>query len=257
MTTQNVVIVGEPTWAEADLSGLQTLEELRRIIQEWIDIRSLTGEEAARLFDKYAPKVYENQQARLAKSYQQDVDEQVKAKEEERLAERAKFYNMPVESLRVIEEAYKEKPQELSGAIEKRVGQVEQREAKRSETVLRATPISPRMGIPFEQGLAGSSESEPWKQWFAENYSSILGQFNLSQPADFYTRGGWDRYSKRYGETRYRSKESAEQMAEKTWADYLEKKAKPEYLEKWYNLSPYQRGERPSSYAPKIKTVGF
>ena len=96
------------------------------------------------------------------------------------------------------------------------------------------TPQQPSYAPPFYQAMAGLEGSQPWKSWFQNQYGKLLREFEAKVP-----EGAMP----------------AEAM-EKTWAMWL-KTMKPQLEEEWGSLSPYQRGERPSAYAPPIRTVQF
>lgn len=71
--------------------------------------------------------------------------------------------------------------------------------------------------------------TERWRDWFRSKYPRLIEQFEAKVPE-----------AKR---------------KEKTWAEYLRKR-RPEVREEWWRLTPYERGERPSAFAPRIQTVG-
>jgi len=75
---------------------------------------------------------------------------------------------------------------------------------------------------------AAGMGSQPYRDWFERQYSAEL--------------------------SRYR--EGVETPTEESWATYL-KKREPQLREEWAGLSPWERGERPSYFAPAIKTVQF
>lgn len=89
-------------------------------------------------------------------------------------------------------------------------------------------------GPGLEEMRAGLAEEMPrterWRDWFRSKYPRMVEQFEAKVPE--------------------------RERVEKTWAEYL-KKRKPEFREEWYGLSPWERGERPGVYAPRIQTVGF
>jgi len=103
------------------------------------------------------------------------------------------------------------------------------------------------VGMEYAQGAATRSRPEPyeppgykeiepevsgpplWKSWFAQTYPSIAWEFG---------------------------EKPIEQRTEETWAAFLEKEREKLRTE-FAKQSPYRRGERPSAYQPKIKTVGF
>ena len=79
-------------------------------------------------------------------------------------------------------------------------------------------------------GFAGEvPQTERWQDWFRSRYPRIIEQFEVKPEAE---------------------------RTEKGWAEYLKRK-KPEIKEQYYKQTPYERGERPSAFAPRIQTVGF
>jgi len=72
-------------------------------------------------------------------------------------------------------------------------------------------------------------QTQRWKEWFRSKYPRMIEQFE-AKPEEQRTKVGW--------------------------AEYL-KKRKTKVREEWYKQTPYERGERPSAFAPRIKTVGF
>lgn len=82
--------------------------------------------------------------------------------------------------------------------------------------------------------MAGVEGTEPWRAWFESRYPTLLRQFKATLPREGIPT----------------------ERAEASWVEWLEKRT-PELREQWQRLSPYQRGERPAVYAPRIRTVGF
>lgn len=72
-------------------------------------------------------------------------------------------------------------------------------------------------------------KTERWRDWFRSKYPRIIEQFEAKPEAE---------------------------RTKATWAEYLRKR-KPEIREEWYGLTPFEKGERPSAYRPRIQTVGF
>jgi len=95
------------------------------------------------------------------------------------------------------------------------------------EDTQRKEPVKP-VSTPDFEGVT-TQGSQMWRSWFERNYPSIVSEFK-QKPAEAQTSGGWDEFLK---QERTRIKEG-----------YLKQSA-------------YQRGERPSAYGPKIKTVAF
>uniref|UniRef100_A0A6M3IP85 Uncharacterized protein n=1 Tax=viral metagenome TaxID=1070528 RepID=A0A6M3IP85_9ZZZZ len=95
------------------------------------------------------------------------------------------------------------------------------------EDTQRKEPAKP-VAKPGFEGIS-TQGSQQWRSWFERNYPSIVSEFK-QKPAEAQTSSGWDEFLK---QERTRIKEG--------------------YLKQ----SPYNRGERPAAYAPKIKTVAF
>jgi len=90
-------------------------------------------------------------------------------------------------------------------------------------------------GPAFEQVGAefGGAKTERWRQWFQSQFPTLTRQYESLYPV-----GG---------------------KVEKTdipWPEWLKKK-KPEIREQWHKQTPYERGERPSAFQPRITTVRF
>tara|TARA_Y100000310_G_scaffold205781_1_gene206110 strand:+ start:534 stop:1949 length:1416 start_codon:yes stop_codon:yes gene_type:complete len=84
----------------------------------------------------------------------------------------------------------------------------------------------------FEE-QAALTGSQPWQDWFERRYGTLLRQFKATTP-----------------------KETEAEPLETSWADFLRQR-KPQLKEEYYAQSPYARGERPSAFQQKIKTVNF
>jgi len=101
-------------------------------------------------------------------------------------------------------------------------------EAMREPASSRPAPPPP-FNAPGQFEAIGETGSPIWKNWFAQYYPSIARQFQ---------RG------------------PEEQRTEKGWSDFLA--SERERLRKQFaSQTPYSRGERPSMFAPKVKTVAF
>ncbi len=109
--------------------------------------------------------------------------------------------------------------------------------AMRFETAFQRAqrPVIPE---PFEDFGPGLEElrtgfdipqTERWRDWFRSRYPRLIEQFRAKPK---------------------------EKQTEQTWAEFL-KKRKPELREQFARLTPFQRGERPGVFAPKITTVNF
>jgi len=96
------------------------------------------------------------------------------------------------------------------------------------------TPEPLEYGPALEEMRLGFREEMPrterWRDWFRSRYPRMIEQFEAKVP-------------------------EAERK-EETWAEHLRKR-RPEIREEWWRLTPYERGERPSAFAPRIQTVGF
>lgn len=92
---------------------------------------------------------------------------------------------------------------------------------------MQATPSTPTYQPSFEATKAGLTGSQYWKNWFTNRFYDVLQEYK--------TKG---------------------EQTEAGWSGFLAKR-KAELKEEWWSLGAYGRGERPSSYQPPIKTVGF
>ncbi len=72
-------------------------------------------------------------------------------------------------------------------------------------------------------------QTETWRDWFRSKYGRLIEQFKAKPE---------------------------EERTEKGWREHL-KTIRPEIREQWWRLSPYQRGERPGVFAPRIQTTRF
>ena len=73
-------------------------------------------------------------------------------------------------------------------------------------------------------------QTERWRNWFRSRYPRLIEQFTAKTPE--------------------------EERAPETWADFL-KGRRTGIREQFASLSPFERGERPSTFQPRITTVGF
>jgi len=83
---------------------------------------------------------------------------------------------------------------------------------------------------------------ERWKSWFQSRYPTIAREFMGKGEAEWtgdISSGKWETP---------RTKE--------TWADFLQKE-RERLKSEYYKKSPYERGERPEAFAPRIRTVKF
>lgn len=89
-------------------------------------------------------------------------------------------------------------------------------------------------GAGYEEARIGLAETIPqterWRDWFSSKYPETVAGYQSKTPEAERTQTGW--------------------------AGYLKKKS-PELRERYYGLSEYERGERPSVQAPRIQTVGY
>lgn len=125
---------------------------------------------------------------------------------------------------------------------EERVG-IERKEeryrvAQRAGVLFERTPIT--RPAPFEYAPALEEmrgefaeempKTERWRDWFRSKYPRLVEQFEAKIP-------------------------EAERR-EESWIEIL-RKQKPRLREEWYALTPWERGERPTAFAPRIQTVRF
>jgi len=104
----------------------------------------------------------------------------------------------------------------------------------RAENIARGRITQPE-ALPQYKSIFGETEvtgTQRWRDWYESKYSSELSRFRATTPIG-----------------------TAEQK-EESWAEFLRKR-KPELKEEFYRQPQYQRGLRPSAFAPRIKTVGF
>jgi len=135
-------------------------------------------------------------------------------------------YGMSPEAAQQMGMKYAQHPEEFAGlTLEEKqnlawVG-VEMTSVGRAEP---AKPFEP----PSFKGM-GATGPQAWKDWFSYRYPGISRQFR-QQPEEARTGG--------------------------TWSLFLEKE-RNRLREEYAKKSPYERGERPSVYQPKIRTVNF
>lgn len=101
----------------------------------------------------------------------------------------------------------------------------------------------PRYRPAFYEALGGLPGSRPYLDWFESRFPALVSEFQatLKTYKGFLSPAGAAREAEEIGES---------------WADWLKGK-RPELKERWYSLSPWQRGERPSYFAPRIQTLAF
>lgn len=90
--------------------------------------------------------------------------------------------------------------------------------------------LPPEYQKTFQQQLSGMQGSQPYKDWFASRYPSLMSQF--TEPT------------------------GTKVQKEQAWTSYLSS-ASQRLQEEYARKSPYQRGERPSAYALPLRKVGF
>jgi len=119
---------------------------------------------------------------------------------------------------------------------EQAISYLDRREEARARAIRRrklaAQPVE--FGPALEEIRAEFAEEMPpterWRDWFRSKYGLLVEQYKGQVPEA--------------------------QRSEKSWREYL-KRRKPEIREQFWKLSPYERGERPSVFAPRITTVRF
>jgi len=89
-------------------------------------------------------------------------------------------------------------------------------------------PAEPYIPSAFKD-VALTSGQPTWKSWFEGKYSSVVSEL-FQKPS--------------------------EQQTEQGWSGFLEKE-RLRLREEFMKQSPYQRGERPGVYAPRLRTVAF
>jgi len=123
-------------------------------------------------------------------------------------------------------------PEEQAGRV-REVESAEER-ARKVREVRYAPRYAPSYAYPepmryepaFEEERAGLGGTRPWKSWFENRYGTLVRRF----------------------------KAITEEPTEKGWAEYL-KAQKPKLREEWAGLGAWGRGERPSAFAPRVRTV--
>lgn len=121
-------------------------------------------------------------------------------------------------------------PEELKAARE-RVAPAWAGEARRRAEAREQIYREPRFEPAFEEMRVGVEK--PWRDWFESRYGRELARFKAGRPTDLVA-----------------------EEEEERWRAYL-KQRRPELYEEFYARPPYERGERPSYFAPKIRTVRF
>jgi len=106
-----------------------------------------------------------------------------------------------------------------------------------SQAVARRTALEQTRAVDletsFEETRLGLAGTQRYRDWFASRYPSLAKRFQSTLP-----------------------KETTPEEAEKTWVGWLERQ-KPKLKEEFYAKPEWERGERPSVFAPRIKTVEF
>ena len=97
-------------------------------------------------------------------------------------------------------------------------------------------------GTPYTEFVSQAAPTERMKQWFRSRYPELLSAFEEKLPKD-------DIYS----QTRVKEVET---QRERSWTEYL-KGRESQLKEEHSMLSPYDRGERPSAYAPRLQSTRF
>ncbi len=103
--------------------------------------------------------------------------------------------------------------------------------------------FDPTRDIEFEpaikEELAGFEGSRPWRDWFERSFPTFIQRFQRTLP-EFTARWTGERISEE------------KKIQEKSWREFLR-----EARTGFFDLSPYERGERPQVFQPSIRTVGF
>ena len=104
--------------------------------------------------------------------------------------------------------------------------------------------VTPEYSRIFTQASMGLTGAEPWKDWFASQYPSMVAQFKTTIPP----------LEQQYW-TGLTSQE-AEKKVEQSWAEYLRRQT-GEQEQKYQSQYPFGQNRKPWAYAPRIQTVAF
>ena len=104
--------------------------------------------------------------------------------------------------------------------------------------------VTPEYSRVFTEASAGLTGAEPWKEWFASQYPSMVAQFKTTIPP----------LEQQYW-TGLTSQE-AEKKVEQSWAEYLQRQT-GEQEQKYQSQYPFGQNRKPWAYAPRIQTVRF
>ncbi len=103
--------------------------------------------------------------------------------------------------------------------------------------------FDPTRDIEFEPAikaeLAEFEGSRPWREWFERSFPASVQRFQRTLPE----------FKARWTGSRIREEK---EIQEENWREFLEKSRSG-----FFDLSPFQRGERPQVQQPSIRTVGF
>jgi len=101
----------------------------------------------------------------------------------------------------------------------------------------------PRYEPAYWERWRGLEAAPPRKDWFESMFGTMVRRFEAQLP----TEKGY--------ETREKAAERAEEI-ESMWAKRLEEQ-KGAMREEFWSYKPTQRGERPTIFQPRVKTVAF
>lgn len=101
----------------------------------------------------------------------------------------------------------------------------------------------PRYRPAFFEAMGGLGGARPYLDWFESRFPSLVFEFESTLKTYKGFRGAG-----------FAAREAGK--IEESWADWLKGTQKRE-RERWFSLSPWQRGERPSLFAPRVATMSF
>ncbi|MCH8937102.1 MAG: hypothetical protein IIB90_15410 [Gemmatimonadetes bacterium] len=117
--------------------------------------------------------------------------------------------------------------EQVNAFISQREDILERRQRRQPEPFTEFAPAFEEM----RTGFAGEMPpTERWRDWFRSKFPRLIEQFKGQVPE--------------------------EERREKGWREFLARQ-RPEIREQWWRLSPFQRGERPQAFQPRIQTLAL
>jgi len=98
----------------------------------------------------------------------------------------------------------------------------------------------PTYEAPFYGMMAGLDKPKPYLKWFESMFPKLMQRFMATQTIP-YTTSAWGQHR-------------AESQQRAAWAEWLPTQERP-LFEEWHGLGPAGRGERPWSFAPRIRSL--